>query len=120
MNPHSAPSFRNPPTTREIARPAARSRAVRPHRDRHPGKTVATRFFEKERLAAEFAAADSASWHFEDAYSSFHASIPKDWEIPCREVASLLPDTSPIEKQMFSFFGSDVFCSALKATSREP
>src|SRR5467141_2536012 len=30
------------------------------------------------------------------------------------EVASLLPDTSPIEKQMFSFFGSDVFCSALK------
>ena len=30
------------------------------------------------------------------------------------EVACLLPDNSPIEKQMFSFFGSDVFCSALK------
>jgi nicotinamidase-related amidase len=30
------------------------------------------------------------------------------------EVASLLPATSPIEKQMFSCFGSDVFCSALK------
>lgn len=30
------------------------------------------------------------------------------------EVASLLPDTSPIEKQVFSCFGSDVFCSALK------
>jgi nicotinamidase-related amidase len=30
------------------------------------------------------------------------------------EVASLLPDTSPIEKQVFSCFGSEVFCSALK------
>jgi nicotinamidase-related amidase len=30
------------------------------------------------------------------------------------EVASLLPDTSPIEKQVFSCFGSDAFCSALK------
>jgi nicotinamidase-related amidase len=30
------------------------------------------------------------------------------------EVASLLPGTSPIEKQMFSCFGSEVFCSALK------
>ena len=30
------------------------------------------------------------------------------------EVASLLPDVSPIEKQAFSCFGSDVFCSALK------
>jgi nicotinamidase-related amidase len=30
------------------------------------------------------------------------------------EVASLLPDSSPIEKQVFSCFGSDVFCSALK------
>ncbi len=30
------------------------------------------------------------------------------------EVASLLPDTSPIEKQVFSCFGSDVFCAALK------
>ncbi len=30
------------------------------------------------------------------------------------EVASLLPDTSPIEKQVFSCFGSDVFCSTLK------
>jgi len=30
------------------------------------------------------------------------------------EVASLLPETSPIEKQVFSCFGSEVFCSALK------
>jgi nicotinamidase-related amidase len=30
------------------------------------------------------------------------------------EVTSLLPDSSPIEKQVFSCFGSDVFCSALK------
>jgi nicotinamidase-related amidase len=30
------------------------------------------------------------------------------------EVASLLPDTSPIEKQVFSCFGSDVFCATLK------
>jgi nicotinamidase-related amidase len=30
------------------------------------------------------------------------------------EVASLLPEISPVEKQMFSCFGSDVFCSALK------
>jgi nicotinamidase-related amidase len=30
------------------------------------------------------------------------------------ELASLLPDTSPIEKQVFSCFGSEVFCSALK------
>ena len=29
-------------------------------------------------------------------------------------VASLLPDTLPIEKLAFSCFGSDVFCSALK------
>ena len=27
------------------------------------------------------------------------------------EVASLLPDTQAIDKQMFSCFGSDVFCS---------
>lgn len=30
------------------------------------------------------------------------------------EVASLLPETQPIDKQMFSCFGSDVFCSLLK------
>jgi len=30
------------------------------------------------------------------------------------EVASLLPDTVAIDKQMFSCFGSDVFCSTLK------
>lgn len=30
------------------------------------------------------------------------------------EVASLLPQAEPIDKQQFSCFGSDVFCSALK------
>ena len=30
------------------------------------------------------------------------------------EIASLLPDTTPIDKVMFSCFGSDVFCSMLK------
>src|SRR5689334_8744970 len=30
------------------------------------------------------------------------------------EVASLLPETEPIEKLVFSCFGSDVFCSTLK------
>jgi nicotinamidase-related amidase len=30
------------------------------------------------------------------------------------EIASLLPDTQPIDKQMFSCFGSDAFCSTLK------
>lgn len=30
------------------------------------------------------------------------------------EIASLLPETEPIDKQMFSCFGSDVFCSLLK------
>ncbi len=30
------------------------------------------------------------------------------------EISSLLPDTDPIDKQMFSCFGSDVFCSMLK------
>jgi nicotinamidase-related amidase len=29
-------------------------------------------------------------------------------------IASLLPDSPPIDKQMFSCFGSDVFCSMLK------
>lgn len=30
------------------------------------------------------------------------------------EIASLLPQTEPIDKQLFSCFGSDVFCSLLK------
>jgi len=30
------------------------------------------------------------------------------------EIASLLPETTPIDKLMFSCFGSDVFCSLLK------
>jgi len=30
------------------------------------------------------------------------------------EIASLLPETEAIDKQMFSCFGSDVFCSVLK------
>jgi len=30
------------------------------------------------------------------------------------EISSLLPETDPIDKQMFSCFGSDVFCSMLK------
>ena len=30
------------------------------------------------------------------------------------EIASLLPDSTPIDKTMFSCFGSDVFCSLLK------
>jgi nicotinamidase-related amidase len=30
------------------------------------------------------------------------------------EIASLLPDVQPTDKQMFSCFGSDVFCSLLK------
>jgi nicotinamidase-related amidase len=30
------------------------------------------------------------------------------------DIASLLPDTQPIDKQMFSCFGSDAFCSLLK------
>jgi len=30
------------------------------------------------------------------------------------EIASLLPDITPIDKTMFSCFGSDVFCSMLK------
>jgi len=30
------------------------------------------------------------------------------------EIASLLPESSPIDKMMFSCFGSDVFCSLLK------
>src|SRR5271167_575811 len=30
------------------------------------------------------------------------------------EIASLLPETPAIDKQMFSCFGSDVFCSLLK------
>jgi len=30
------------------------------------------------------------------------------------DIASLLPGTEPIDKQMFSCFGSDVFCSLLK------
>jgi nicotinamidase-related amidase len=30
------------------------------------------------------------------------------------EIAALLPETEPIDKQLFSCFGSDVFCSSLK------
>src|SRR5207237_3418979 len=30
------------------------------------------------------------------------------------EIASLLPGTQPIDKHMFTCFGSDVFCSTLK------
>jgi nicotinamidase-related amidase len=30
------------------------------------------------------------------------------------KISSLLPETRPIDKQMFSCFGSDAFCSALK------
>ncbi len=30
------------------------------------------------------------------------------------DIASLLPENSPIDKQMFSCFGSDAFCSTLK------
>jgi nicotinamidase-related amidase len=30
------------------------------------------------------------------------------------EIASLLPDSTPVDKVMFSCFGSDVFCSMLK------
>jgi nicotinamidase-related amidase len=30
------------------------------------------------------------------------------------EIASLLPETDPIDKQMFSCFGNEVFCSVLK------
>jgi nicotinamidase-related amidase len=30
------------------------------------------------------------------------------------EIASLLPESTPIDKLMFSCFGSDVFCSMLK------
>ena len=30
------------------------------------------------------------------------------------EIASLLPETQPIDKHMFSCFGSDAFCSTLK------
>jgi len=30
------------------------------------------------------------------------------------EIASLLPESEPVDKQMFSCFGSDVFCSMLK------
>jgi nicotinamidase-related amidase len=30
------------------------------------------------------------------------------------EIASLLPETQPIDKQMFSCFGSEAFCSVLK------
>ena len=30
------------------------------------------------------------------------------------QIASLLPDTAPIDKTMFSCFGSDVFCSMVK------
>jgi nicotinamidase-related amidase len=30
------------------------------------------------------------------------------------DIASMLPDTPPIDKLMFSCFGSDVFCSSLK------
>lgn len=30
------------------------------------------------------------------------------------EIASLLPETQPIDKQMFSCFGSEAFCSTLK------
>ncbi|MGH9500690.1 MAG: isochorismatase family protein [Terriglobales bacterium] len=30
------------------------------------------------------------------------------------EIASLLPETQPIDKQMFSCFGSDAFCATLK------
>jgi nicotinamidase-related amidase len=30
------------------------------------------------------------------------------------EISSLLPDSAPIDKMMFSCFGSDVFCSMLK------
>src|SRR5258708_15713503 len=30
------------------------------------------------------------------------------------EIASLLPDTEAIDKQLFSCFGSDVFCTLLK------
>jgi nicotinamidase-related amidase len=30
------------------------------------------------------------------------------------EIASLLPETTPVDKMMFSCFGSDVFCSMLK------
>jgi nicotinamidase-related amidase len=31
-----------------------------------------------------------------------------------REIASLLPENQPIDKQMFSCFGSEVFCSLIK------
>src|SRR4030088_2909620 len=30
------------------------------------------------------------------------------------EIASLLPETEPIDKQLFSCFGSDVFCTLLR------
>jgi nicotinamidase-related amidase len=33
---------------------------------------------------------------------------------PVPEIASLLPESAPIDKVMFSCFGSDVFCSLLK------
>jgi nicotinamidase-related amidase len=35
------------------------------------------------------------------------------------EIASLLPDTDPVDKTLFSCFGSDAFCSVLKRLSGE-
>src|ERR1700741_3585942 len=42
------------------------------------------------------------------------AQYPKGLGNTVPEVASLLPETEPIEKIVFSCFGSDVFCSTVK------
>ena len=40
--------------------------------------------------------------------------MPRDWGPVVPDIASLLPETQAIDKQVFSCFGSDVFCSILK------
>ncbi len=37
-----------------------------------------------------------------------------------QEIASLLPQSAPVDKLMFSCFGSDVFCSLLKGLPGQP
>src|SRR6201984_2410877 len=69
--------------------------------------------FEKERLVRNSQLLIRLAGILQNP-ANMTAQYPKGLGNTVPEVASLLPETEPIEKIVFSCFGSDVFCSTLK------
>jgi len=96
----------------EMGAPPTRGRAVRSHRRRHAGE-IAAADLGKRTAGAKCATSDSPRWILKIP-ALVTTQYAKGLGNTVPDIASMLPDSTPIDKLMFLLLRERVFCSLLK------